>query len=165
MDEQINIAPQESVPTTLAGHRVRSLVTSKKGIYSIVIAVLVISGALFFLKERPVETTAGFLNRTFLDLKGLDRNVKINGTCLSSYIVYGSGIDDTGQHYAVTFVLNENPKNDMELLRVLEKSSCKEEQNEAEDTLIKRLSLEGRRDVLVSVSYKNKNGKRLALPI
>jgi len=165
MDEQMNIAPQAPVPTTLVGDRVRTLMTSKMGIYGVVIAVLIVSGALLFLKERPAETTAGFLNRTFLDLKGLDRNVKIDGMCLSSYIVYGSGIDDVGQHYAVTFVLNENPKNDAELVRILEKSSCKKEQNEAEDTLIKRLSLEGKHDTLVTISYKNKNGKRIILPI
>jgi len=165
MDEQIHIAPRALVSTSSVGYRALSLMTSKKGIYGVVIVLLIILGTLFFLRERPAETTAGFLNRTFLDLKELDRNVQINGTCLSSYIVYGSGIDDVGQHYAVTFVLNENPKNNAELVRILEKSSCKKEQNEAEDTLIKRLSLEGKHDMLVTISYKNKNGKRLILPI
>ncbi len=143
---------------------VHSFVFSRRGLYGgIILAIIVV--VFFFLRGGPVSTTAGFLNRTFLDVRGLDRNVAVDGACLLSYVVYGSGIDDAGQHYAVTFVLKENPKNGAELVRVLEKSSCKKEQNEAEDTLIKRLSLEGKHDTFVTISYKNKNGKRLILPI
>ncbi|MBI5153251.1 MAG: hypothetical protein HZA36_02220 [Parcubacteria group bacterium] len=165
MDEHIMNISQPSTPTISKFDVARSFFFSRKGAYGLGITVLVIFGLIFLLREKPVATTAGFLNRTFLDLRGLDRDVKVGGACLSSYIVYGSGIDDVGQHYAVTFFLNENPKDGVELVRLLDSSSCKKEQNEAEDTLIKRLSLEGRHDILVSISYKNKNGRRLVLPI
>jgi len=88
------------------------------------ILVLVLGFKFFSAGDAPSE---GILGRTAVDLHGLDRFTKTEGSCIAGYSVLPAGRDSRGQHYALYLKLTSHPKNEEGLSHFLTNQKCEDE--------------------------------------
>jgi hypothetical protein len=99
---------------------------------------------------------------TAVDLKGLDRPAKLSGPCFTQSVVQAAGVDVNGsEHYTMTFTLKGDPKDTVDLYRLLAKDKCGPQQRQSYDKASSTLGLTPAAAGLLVIAYRTSSGRRI----
>lgn len=131
----------------------------------IAIAVVVIATFLIFgkfTKRLPEIDGREFMTgREFLPINNLDQGIKLNGQCIAKYYLHFIGINGGRRHFAITFDLTDDPKDEGQLFNLLATSLCKEEIAKALSLIKDQFPQNSKQDSdVLTYFYRSRSGTR-----